>query len=241
MLSFPSITNLRSSRTHWPIAALAAVACIATSPLIRAESPATSTASAAESEGLIRVDVKGVDQVFTRKGADLSIYKKVMLDPVEVSFRRGWDSHPAGTPITAQEKQEIRQGLARVLKEEFKAELERSGQYPVVEAPGEDVLRVKADIRDLVINAPDLMRPGRIRSYTVSTGEMTLVAELRDAATGDLIARVIDRRRDPDSPWFELTTRVTNEAAARRAAAHWARVLHEQLDAAKRAGHAAKP
>ncbi len=56
----------------------------------------------------------------------------------------------------------------------------------------------------------------------------------RDAATGEVIARVIDRRRDPDSPWFELTTRVDNIAAARRTAAHWAGILSEQLDAANK-------
>lgn len=200
--------------------------------LAAADEPVNAPSSSMEAEGLVRVDVKGVDQVYARRGADLSAYKKVMLDPIEVSFRRGWDPHPAGTPISAEENQEIRNGLAQVLKDEFTAELVRSGRYPVVDAPGDDVLRIKADIRDLSINAPDLMRPGRVRSYTVSTGEMTLVAELRDSSTGDLIARVIDQRRDPDLPWFELTTRVTNEAAARRAAARWAGILREQLDAA---------
>jgi hypothetical protein len=239
--SFTQIGIARGKRSLWLIAALAALGVIGAGPYVRADSPAVSPATATESEGLIRVDVKGVDQVYARKGADLGVYQKVMLDPIEVSFQRGWDPHPAGMPITAQEKQQLRQGLADVLKDEFIAELGRSRRYPVVDAPGEDVLRVKAEIRDLTINAPDLMRPGIIRSYTVSTGEMTLVAELRDAATGDLIARVIDRRRDPDSTWFELTTRVTNEVAARRAAAHWARVLREQLDAAKRMGHPTIP
>ena len=102
-------------------------------------------------------------------------------------------------------------------------------------APGEGVLRIKAEIRDLYINAPDLPRAGLVRTYTLSVGEMTLVAELRDAPTGDLIARVFDRKRDPESVWLELTTRVDNVAAAQRAAASWAHALREQLDAAHRA------
>ena len=227
------IATVRGRPCIWLIGALAAFGFIGGSPRGHARSPSVSPESVTESEGLTRIDVKGIDQVYARKDADLSVYHKVMLDPIEVSFQRGWDPHPAGTPVTAREKQEIRQGLADVLKDEFMAELRRSGRYPVVDAPGEDVLRVKVEIRDLTISAPDLMRPGIVRNYTVSTGELTLVAELRDAATGELIARVIDRRRDSDSPWFELTTRVTNEAAARRAAAHWARVLREQLDVAK--------
>jgi len=220
----------------WQRAALVLAGLIAFSGISIADSPTAMPASAAEAEGLVRVDVKGVDQVYARKGADLSGYKKIVLDPIEVSFSRNWDPHPTGTPISAQEKQEIRQGLAHVLSDEFKTELGRSGRYQVVDAPAEDALRIKADIRDLYINAPDVFRPGRVRSYTVSTGEMTLVAELRDAASGDLIARVIDRRRDPESTWFELTTRVTNEAAAQRAASRWAGILREQLDAARQIG-----
>jgi hypothetical protein len=59
---------------------------------------------------------------------------------------------------------------------------------------------------------------------------MRLVAELRDAPTGALIARVIDFKKDPDAPWLHFTTRVDNVAAARRAAADWARILRRQLD-----------
>lgn len=228
--------NLRIREFRHAFRRLAALATLAALGVLGAASPMT----VADSEGLVRVHVKGVDTVYARQDADLGRYRKVMLDPIEVSFQRGWDPHLAGTPITAEEKQEIRRGLAHVLKDEFVAELGRSNRYPVVDAAGEDVLRVKAEIRDLSINAPDLMRPGIVRRYTVSTGEMTLVAELRDSVTGELIARVVDRRRDPDSPWLELTTRLTNEAAARRAAAHWARLLREQLDAARGVGQPAK-
>lgn len=124
-----------------------------------------------------------------------------------------------------------------MLREEFTRELGRSDRYRVVQNPAENVLRIRAEIRDLQINAPDVARAGIVRTYTMSAGEMTLVAELRDAPTGDLIARVIDRKRDPDSPRFELTTRVDNIAAARQAAAEWARILRERLDAA----HAVRP
>ena len=101
-----------------------------------------------------------------------------------------------------------------------------------MDTPGDDVLRITAEIRDLHINAPDVPEAGITHTYTLSAGEMTLVAELRDSASGALIARVIDRERDPESPWLELTTRMDNIIAAQRAAAGWARILRERLDAA---------
>jgi len=185
-------------------------------------------------EGLVRVGIEGIQQVYARPGTRLSGYTKIMLDPINVSFRRDWDPRPGGQSVSSTEKQAIRDRLARELRDAFTRELERSGRYRVVSAPGTDVLRIQADVRDLYINAPDVPRAADIHTYTVSAGEMTLVAELRDAPSGDLIARVVDHRRDPDSPWFELTTRVENVAAARRAAEYWARALREQLDTANR-------
>lgn len=190
--------------------------------------------AAPDADGLIRENVSGIDEVYARPKADLSLYGKVMLDPIEVAFRKDWGPRPGGVAVNAREKQSIREGLARVLREAFSRELTHSGRYQIVTAPGEGVLRIKAEIRDLYINAPDLPRAGIVRTYTLSVGEMTLVAELRDAPTGDLIARVFDRKRDPESVWLELTTRVDNIAAAQRAAASWARTLREQLDAAHR-------
>lgn len=191
-------------------------------------------ATASEAEGLVKVKVPGLQQVYARPDADLSRYRDVLLDPIEVSFRRNWDRQSiAGTRIQPEESQKIREGLARILREELAHELANSGRYRLVEQPGEDVLRVQAEIRNLQINAPDVIRPGIVRTYTLSAGEMTLVAELRDSVTGELIARVIDRYRDPETPWFELTTRVDNIAAARQAASRWASILREQLDVAR--------
>ena len=42
-------------------------------------------------EGLKRVQRPGLDTVYVREGVDLSRYKRVTLDPVEVSFDKNWD------------------------------------------------------------------------------------------------------------------------------------------------------
>lgn len=189
-------------------------------------------AGLARSEGLAPVRVAGLQRVFAQPGADLGSYDRVLLEPIDVAFQKHWDPRPADGPVTAAEKQRIREGLAQILREEFQRELERSDRYRLVDVADDGVLRIRAEIRDLVIHAPDLERPGITRTYALSVGELTLVAELRDAPTGALLARIIDHRRDPDSPYLEWTTRLDNIAAARRAAHHWATILHQQLDVA---------
>jgi hypothetical protein len=192
---------------------------------------AAQTASV-DDEGLSPVSVKGLDHVYAKPGINLSQYTKVLLDPVEVSFSKSWSVDRAGGPITAAERQTIRDGLAKIFRQELTRVLQVGGGYPVVTTSNDDVLRIKAEIRDLYINAPDVPRAGPKRTYALSSGEMRLVAELRDAPTGALIARVIDLKRDPDAPWLHLTTRVDNVAAARQAIAQWATILRERLDSA---------
>jgi hypothetical protein len=208
-------------------------AALAMAGVAAAQSGDVSSSTPVDDEGLVSVKVRGLDHVYARPAADLSRYAKVMLDPVEVSFSKSWNPAGAGTRVTAAEKQTIKEGLAKILREELTKELARSGRYSLVETADEDVLRIKAEIRDLYINAPDLPRAGMSRTYALSSGEMRLVAELRDAPTGALIARVVDYKKDPQAAWMKLTTRVDNIAAARRAAADWARILRGQLDAAR--------
>jgi Protein of unknown function (DUF3313) len=188
--------------------------------------------SEVDEEGLAPVKVVGLDHVYARPGVNLSGYDKVMLDPVEVSFSKSWKPDRAGGPITVAERQSIKDGLAKIFRQELQKELERSGRYAMVTTPAADVLRIRAEIRDLYINAPDVPRASPTRTYALSVGEMRLVAELRDAPTGALIARVVDYKKDPDAAWLHFTTRVDNVAAARRAVADWARTLRRELDAA---------
>jgi hypothetical protein len=187
-------------------------------------------------EGLVAVKVKGLDKVYARPDADLSGYDKVMLDPVEVSFSKSWRPDSAGQRVTTEDRQKIKGTLAKILRDRLAKALTSSGRYTLVDTAGDDVLRIKADIRDLYINAPDVMSAGISRTYTLSAGNMRLVAELRDAPTGALIARVIDYKSDPDSMRLQWTTSVSNVAAAERAADDWARILLRQLDAAHGVG-----
>ncbi len=59
---------------------------------------------------------------------------------------------------------------------------------------------------------------------------MTLVAELRDSMTGEILARAVDARSARSSGTWTIANRVTNTADARRAMGIWARALREGLD-----------
>jgi len=185
-------------------------------------------------DGLQKVKVKGLDLAYARPGASLAGYSKFKLDPVEVAFHKDWDPKKTGSnsKLSTQERENIRSGVAKIVDEEFVKELQAKGGYPVVKEAGPDVLRIRANVVNLYVNAPDTMTAGRSRTYTVSAGEMTLFAELYDSETGEVLARIVDRSEARNSGMMSLSNSVVNASEARSVAANWARILRNGLDKA---------
>ncbi len=183
-------------------------------------------------DGLERRDVKGVDQVYVRPNFKFPHYRKVIIDPVQVSFSKNWNQDSTvslSRRLDADDIQKIKDALAKLLRERFTREL-TAGGYQVTDVPAEDTLRVKPDIVNLYINAPDVQSPGITRTYTTNAGEMTLDMEVRDSPTGELLARVVDRQRALDTGRLQWTNSVTNTADAERAIDVWAKQLRAGLD-----------
>jgi hypothetical protein len=187
-------------------------------------------------EGLQRAEVKGVDAVYRRPGANLTPYNKLLVRPVYVEFSKNWkpEHDSALYRMNEPDREKIRTELAQLFAEVMTKELETDGGYQLVDQPAADVLEVRPAIVNLYITAPDvsMQTPGRVRTYTADAGEMTLIAELRDSVTGTLLARAFDRRGGNDMMW-QWTTSVTNTAEARRIITIWADTLRNALDTAR--------
>lgn len=222
--------------THVKLLIIAAVACLSVGAPAFSADDAKASASSENWEGLKKVKRPGLDQVYVREGVSLAKYKRVMLDPVEVSFDKNWNPRGStGSRLDAADPVAIREGLAKLARDVFRRELERKNGYPLVDVPGDDVLRVRAQIVDLYINAPEVNTPGITHTYVVNAGEMTLVAELYDSQTNALLARVVDRERGLERGLNELqiANRVTNTAEADRILSGWADRLRRALDKAR--------
>lgn len=216
-----------------PLALVAALPLAFAAATAGAASPGRNAPQVTD-DGLERVQIRNVDQVYRRAGADFGQYSKVLIAPVSVQFSRAWNPRDYGRfGLSADQVNRIRADVATLARETFAKALAEGG-WQVVDAPGEGVLEVHPDIVDLYVNAPEPMEPGRSRSYVLSAGEMTLALELRDAVTGTVLARARDRKRDPDRTWLEWANEVTNRAEAERALRGWAEQLRGALEAARR-------
>ena len=193
-------------------------------------------------DGLVRTSVQGIDYAYMRPGSSLAPYRRLMLDPVEVSFSKDWNPERTASrmKLSQEDREKIRSELASLFMKTFREEVEKGG-YAVVDQAAPDVLRVTPALVDVYINAPDTMTPGRTRTYVVNAGHMTLVAELRDSETGAILARVADTSEARDNTFLTVSSSVENSAEARNMISQWARVLRARLDTVRMQSDAIKP
>jgi hypothetical protein len=187
----------------------------------------------AEWDGLARRDVKGLDNVYVRPNVEFPPYKTVMIDPVQVEFSKDWDPNDTrdiSRRLDAQDLQNIKNEVAKLFRASFADELTKGG-YPLIDQPQADTMRVMPAIINLYINAPDTMSAGRSRTYTTEAGHMTLVMEIRDGPTGQLLARVVDARTAGGmGGYMTWTNSTTNRADAQVEFDDWAKRLRNALD-----------
>lgn len=218
------------------LVALAAAALLATAVV----SPSSAASEEATWDGLQKVKSRKLDTAYLLPGADFSGYTKVMIDPLDVAFRKNWErdvnraSRSVSARVTAEDADRIRKDLGEAFHEVLVEDFDKAG-YEVVTAPGPDVLRLCPGLVDVWINAPDTMPPGRSHTYTVEAGEATLVLEAHDSETGQLLGRAVDHRRTGDLGAWTWTTSVTNRAEFTRMFRQWSRILTNGMEALKEA------
>jgi hypothetical protein len=219
------------TRTRTALLALLASALVATTALAQQKGQLDEAMSV---DGLEKINVKDIDLAYARPGATLSAYKSVMLDPVDVSFHKDWNPERTGSrlKLSAAERDNIRNGVGKVVYDEFAKTLSAKDAYKVVKTAGPETLRAKVKILNLYVNAPDTKAAGRSRTFTVSAGEMTMLLELSDSETGAILARVVDRREGRNTGQWQLSGSVANVGEAQMIASTWARILKNALDKA---------
>ena len=191
-------------------------------------------------DGLQKVKSKKMDAAYLLPGADFRMYNKLLVDPVQVSFRKNYErdinrsTRSPSRRVTTEDIDRARQAMSEGFQEILAEELKKT-KYEIVTAPGPDVLRVTPVIVDVYINAPDTMEPGRSYTFTVEAGEATLALEVRDAETNQLLGRAVDARSTGETGRMTWTTSVTNRQEFARMFRIWAGNFADGLDALKAA------
>jgi len=169
---------------------------------------------------------------------DFSVYTKVIPGEAYFEFRAVKKS--SGLAARSSNKREFwisdkdKQKLIDTVSDIFEEEIAKSKHFTVVEEPGPDTLIIRGGLLDIISKVPpDLMGSGQI--YLTSVAEATLVIEVVDSLSGEVIYRAVERRaaqRPGQTAMSAIPANtVTTWAEVKRWAQRWGRKLREGLDA----------
>ena len=188
-------------------------------------------------DGLTKVNRPVMDAAWVRADTDFTGYNKIMLASAGIQYRevRGPESGSMTNirrstqtefPLSEQSKERLRE----TVREAFLAELNNSERFEIVDKPGRDVLILVGGMLDVVSNVPP--EPiGRNDIYLSRVGEATLVLEVHDSMSNQILARAVDRRAaEPMTMTAMPMSTVSNWAEARRLANRWATILSTGLE-----------
>jgi hypothetical protein len=192
-------------------------------------------------DGLVLMKRTRADVVYKRPGATFGGYTKVALLEPQIAFQKDWQAdHNQKNPrqkVTAAEMEKMIANGRRLLNEAFGKKLAKNG-YELVNAAGDDVLAIRVSILDLEVTVPD---PNNLtgswnKTYSNNSGAATLVIELFDSGTQQVLARAYDRKAGSDLGFtWEARDQRTNEADASYAFGRWADLFVNGLEHVKKA------
>ena len=186
-------------------------------------------------DGLTRVDKSVMDLAWVKADLDLSKYNKLILAGAEIQYRlvddRGAHYRPGRDdqsefPISEEGKAKLRETVGEV----FREQLAKSERYEITNIPGPGTLILVGTLVDVVSKTPPDDAPGRYEVYLSEVGEATLVIELRDSMTNEVLARAADRRAAETTGYAVPSNTVTAWSEVRRLAQSWASLLRKRLD-----------
>ena len=190
-------------------------------------------------DGLYRVDNSIVELAFMRPDIDLRGYTAIMIDDVEVSYQmdpRGRRTRTSvGDPNANFALTETQMAnFKRFFHEAVVEALSGDGGLRVVDTRGPDVLRLTAELMDLIIRVPTQQSGNVNRQLARSYGEVTLVLEARDSQSGSILARAADRQDPTGNPNQDFVAVRPDlvRTQVRRLFEYWAGLLRRALDRA---------
>jgi hypothetical protein len=211
------------------IAAVALVVGCTADPTIQTGPDAETTF-----DGLVRIDNSRFAAAWIDPEIDLTQYDKIMPGGAEFQFRHV--QRTSRTSPTRTNEQEFwisdanKQRLIETVSGIFAEELQSSERFTITDEPGPDTLIIVGALHDIVsMVPPDMVGRGEI--WLSSLGEATLVIQISDSLSGEVIYRAIERRSvERAGGQMTMSNSASNWGEVRRWARRWATSLRDGLD-----------
>ena len=183
-------------------------------------------------DGLVRVPSRPEGGVYRYLEADFTRYKRLMIEPITVEFRKGWrKQHP---DVSDSELRRIQAETMKDFLAVFTEILVEEGPFELAEVREADVLVVVPRMLDLKIPAPETEQDAGYSRSSPRPVSLQMNGELRDGVNGDVMLRVIMiEREDREKYAIPGPNRLANAHEIRGSMKSWSRLVREAIDVAK--------
>ena len=184
-------------------------------------------------DGLVRIDNARFRGAWIDPEIDLTQYTKIMPGGAEFQFRSVQKVSSAQARRSNENEfrmsDSTKERLVETVSDIFEEELARSEHFEITDEPGADTLIIVGALHDIVSRVPpDIVGRGDI--FLSSVGEGTLVIQLSDSLSGEVIFRAVERRAAERTGTAMRSNSASNWGEVRRRARRWATNLREGLD-----------
>ena len=180
-------------------------------------------------------------ETYVNVETDFSKYTKIYLGDAHFDYRDAGPARRYRSHLSSSGKgifgisQEDRDKFEKYVDEAFIKELSQGKTFKIVESLDAQTMIMRGAMVDIVSRVPPEF-VGRSEVYLASVGEATLVLEFLDGSTGEVLARIAERRSIGRPGGMDMMTMPSNSvtvwADVKRWAGNSARRLRIELDAA---------
>lgn len=185
-------------------------------------------------DGLSPIRNAAFQRAWIDPDTDLSHYDKILLGQTDFQFRTERQTTSSATVRQGQVQEfyiteENRARLIQTVEDAFRTELEASRSFTLTDEPGPTTLILVGGLSDIVSRVPP-RSTGSANLFLQSLGAATLVFELRDSLSGEVLYRAADRQQIERQQGQIQATPAIGWEEVRRWARRWAVRLRDGLD-----------
>jgi len=178
-------------------------------------------------EGLREIRSQTWDKVEVRPNMVFTVYTGIMLGDVRIAYRTP-DRSQLQFPFTDEQKARFKE----TLRNAYTSELVTMRNAELVNSPGRDILLLSVRAINVTATVPprSVGDVGRASIALQAIGEVTLVLELFDSRSGEILARAVDTQTVVGAAIAEDGDMITNWEGAGNLSARWASTTRSRLD-----------
>lgn len=210
------------------VAAIAISGCTSAPPTIQQGPDAEVTF-----DGLHLIDNSAFRQAWADPDIDFARYTKIMPGGAFFEYRAvkktATNSRASMNASEFWISDENRAKLEEEVSNVFDVEMAKSTRFTITDEPGPDTLTIVGGLHDVMSRVPP-QRVGRSDVYLSDIGEATLILQISDSMSGEVIFRAVERRAAGDRTGAMRSSPAQTWTEVRRLARDWAGKLVTGLD-----------